>query len=95
MASTNENVGINRTYKDRLFRLRFCSVKCIIKIYEAELRQEAREEGCILERIQIYKEDNYSDMDIMKKLILRFDIILQEAQEYLDKYYEETDKSNS
>ncbi|MBU5471407.1 hypothetical protein KQI85_13705, partial [Falcatimonas sp. MSJ-15] len=25
MASTNENVGINRTYKDRLFRLRFGS----------------------------------------------------------------------
>ncbi len=25
MASTNETVGINRTYKDRLFRLRFGS----------------------------------------------------------------------
>ena len=81
------------------------------KIYEAELREEAREEGRtlgreegrnlgreegrILERIEMYKEDNYSDMDIMKKLILRFDITLQEAQEYLDKYYKETDKSNS
>ena len=88
------------------------------KIYEAELREEAREEGRtlgleegrtlgreegrnlgreegrILERIEMYKEDNYSDMDIMKKLILRFDITLQEAQEYLDKYYEGTDKSN-
>ena len=61
------------------------------KIYEAELRQEGR----ILERIEMYKEENYSDMDIMKKLILRFDITLQEAQEYLDKYYKETDKSNS
>ena len=88
------------------------------KIYEAELREEAREEGRtlgleegrtlgreegrnlgreegrILERIEMYKEDNYSDMDIMKKLILRFDITLQEAQEYLDKYYKETDKTN-
>ena len=88
------------------------------KIYEAELREEAREEGRtlgleegrtlgleegrnlgreegrILERIEMYKEDNYSDMDIMKKLILRFDITLQEAQEYLDKYYEGIDKSN-
>ena len=68
------------------------------KIYEAELREEAREEGReegrILERIEMYKEENYSDMDIMKKLILRFDITLQEAQEYLDKYYEETDKNN-
>ena len=61
------------------------------KIYEAELIQEGR----ILERIEMYKEENYSDMDIMKKLILRFDITLQEAQEYLDKYYKETDKSNS
>ena len=60
------------------------------KIYEAELRQEGR----ILERIEMYKEENYSDMDIMKKLILRFDITLQEAQEYLDKYYKETDKTN-
>ncbi|MBU5470375.1 hypothetical protein KQI85_08310 [Falcatimonas sp. MSJ-15] len=72
------------------------------KIYEAELREEAREEGRtlgleegrIFERIEMYKEENYSDMDIMKKLILRFDITLQEAQEYLDKYYEETDKNN-
>ena len=68
------------------------------KIYEAELREEAREEGReegrILERIEMYKEDNYSDMDIMKKLILRFDITLPKAQEYLDKYYEETDKNN-
>ena len=68
------------------------------KIYEAELREEAREEGReegrILERIEMYKEDNYSDMDIMKKLILRFDITLPKAQEYLDKYYEENDKNN-
>ncbi|MBU5471859.1 hypothetical protein KQI85_16145 [Falcatimonas sp. MSJ-15] len=64
------------------------------KIYEAELREEAREEGRILERIEMYKEENYSDMDIMKKIVLRFGITLQEAQEYLDKYYEETDKNN-
>ncbi len=72
------------------------------KIYEAELREEAREEGRnlgreegrILERIEMYKEDNYSDMDIMKKLILRFDITLPKAQEYLDKYYEGLDKAN-
>ena len=64
------------------------------KIYEAELREEAREEGRILERIEMYKEENYSDMDIMKKIVLRFGIALQEAQEYLDKYYEETDKNN-
>ena len=59
-----------------------------------EGRNLGREEGRILERIEMYKEDNYSDMDFMKKLILRFDITLQEAQEYLDKYYEGTDKSN-
>ena len=43
---------------------------------------------------EMYKEDNYSDMDIMKKLILRFDITLPKAQEYLDKYYEGLDKTN-
>ena len=97
-----ENIMREFLIKHKVEVFSVCITEFDEKIYEAELREEAREEareegreeGRILERIEMYKEDNYSDMDIMKKLILRFDITLQEAQEYLDKYYEETDKNN-
>ena len=67
-----------------------------------EEREEAREEGReeeriknILTMISILKGFGIQDSKIIEQISERFGITLDETYKYLDKYYEEADKTNS
>ena len=63
-----------------------------------EEREEAREEERIkniLTMISILKGFGIQDSKIIEQISERFGITLDETYKYLDKYYEEEDKTNS
>ena len=68
----------------------------------AEAREEGREEGReeehiknILTMISILKGFGIQYSKIIEQISERFGITLDETYKYLDKYYEEEDKTNS
>ena len=79
------------------------------KIYEAKLREEAREEGLTLGReegreeeriknirktISLLRRLNFKTEDIIKEISQTFEISLKTAGKYIEDYYNELSKNN-
>ena len=80
------------------WRVEYMTLNAKIMEERAEAREEGREEERIkniLTMISILKGFGIQDSKIIEQIYERFGITLDETYKYLDKYYEEEDKTNS
>ena len=80
------------------WRVEYMTLNAKIMEERAEAREEGREEERIkniLTMISILKGFGIQDSKIIEQISERFGITLDETYKYLDKYYEEENKTNS
>lgn len=83
------------------WKVEYMTLSTKIMEERAEAREEGRIEGLvegqkngiILGTIATYKEIGIQDNDILQRIMMKFKLTLEEAQDYIEKYYSEQGKN--